>query len=77
VGRAIIVDDVKLKRKIWQPGHDRSNAGGPDNPATVFAKLMTDRIELCSALHNVLPEPEGYSAAVLVRSAEEWRYSAT
>jgi general stress protein 26 len=77
VGRATIVEDVELKRMIWQPGYDRWNPGGPDNPATVFARLVTDRIELWSAVHGVLPEPEGYSASVLLRDGQGWRSSAT
>jgi general stress protein 26 len=77
VGSATIVEDLELKRKIWQPAHDRWNEGGPDNPATVFAKLVTNRIELWSAVHGVLPEPKGYSAAVLLRDGQAWRYSAT
>src|SRR3954452_15923737 len=32
MGCATIAEDVELKRKIWQPGHDRWNKGGPDNP---------------------------------------------
>jgi general stress protein 26 len=77
VGRATIVEDVDLKRMIWQPGYYRWNPGGPDDPATVFARLVTDRIELWSAVHGVLPEPKGYSASVLLRDGEGWRSSAT
>jgi general stress protein 26 len=76
-GCASIAEDVQLKRKIWQPGHDRWNEGGPDNPATVFARLVTDRIEIWSAVHDVLPEPQGYSAAVLLRDGNGWRAAAT
>ena len=77
VGRATIVEDRELKRAIWKPGHDRWNAGGPDNPETVFARLVPDRIELWSAVHGVLPEPQGYSAALLLRDDGGWRYSAS
>jgi len=77
MGRASIAEDVELKRKIWQPAHERWNEGGPDNPATVFARLVTDRIELWSAVHDVLPEPQGYSAAVLLRDGNGWRAAAT
>lgn len=35
------------------------------------------RIELWSAAEGVMPEPEGYSAAVLVRAGEGWRVEAT
>jgi general stress protein 26 len=77
VGRAQVVEDVELKRSIWQPGHDRWNPGGPEDPATVFARLVPDRIELWSAVHDVMPEPQGYSAAILLREAGGWRYATT
>ena len=77
VGRAEIVEDIELKRSIWTPAHDRWNRGGPDNPDTVFARLTTERIELWSAVHDVLPEPEGYSAALLLRDGDGWRYAAS
>ena len=77
VGRAAIVEDVELKRSIWTQAHYRWNPGGPDDPATVFARLATERIELWSAAHDVMPEPEGYSAAMLLRADEGWRYAAS
>jgi general stress protein 26 len=77
VGRAEIVEDVELKRAIWTPAHNRWNPGGPEDPATVFARLTTERIELWSAVHGVLPEPQGYSAALLERDGAGWRYSTT
>lgn len=76
-GRAEIVEDVELKRSIWTPGHYRWNPKGPDDPDTVFMRLFTERIELWSAVHGVMPPPEGYSAAVLLRDGQGWRYSAT
>ena len=77
IGRAEIVEDVELKRSIWKPGHYRWNPRGPDDPDTIFVRLVTDRIELWSAVHDVLPPPEGYSAAVLLREGGHWRYAAT
>jgi general stress protein 26 len=77
IGRAEIVEDRELKRAIWQPGHDRWNPGGPEDPATVFARLVPDRIELWSAVHDVIPEPHGYSAAVLLRNGSGWSYAET
>ena len=76
-GSASVTEDRELKRAIWKPGHERWNPGGPDDPATVFARLVPDRIELWSAVHGVLPEPQGYSAAVLLRDQGGWRYSTT
>ena len=77
LGRASIIDDVELKRSRWTPDADRWNPVGPDDPAVVYARLETQRIELWSAVRNVMPEPRGYSAAVLVRDGAGWRYSAT
>ena len=77
VGAAEIVEDVELKRSIWTPAHYRWNPDGPDDPATLFIRLKTERIELWSAVHDVLPPPEGYSAALLLREGDGWRYSAS
>lgn len=77
VGRAEIVEDLELKRSIWTPAHYRWNPEGPDHPDTVFMRLVTERIELWSAVHGVMPPPEGYSAAVLVRDGDSWLQSAT
>jgi len=77
VGRASVVEDVELKRAIWTPAYDRWNPGGPEDPATVFARLAPERIELWSAVHGVMPEPQGYSAALLLREGDRWRVSAT
>lgn len=77
VGRATVVEDLELKRSIWKPAHDRWNPGGPEDPATVFARLYPDRIEIWSAVHGVLPEPQGYSAALLLRDGEGWCASAS
>jgi hypothetical protein len=38
---------------------------------------VTERIELWSAAHKVMPEPMGYSAAVLIRDGKCWRVSQT
>ena len=77
VGHASIEDDRALKRATWSPAHARWNPGGPEDPDTVYARLRPYRIELWSAVHGVTPEPEGYSAAVLVRDGDGWRYAAT
>ena len=77
IGPARIVDDVDFKRSVWTEAHYRWNPGGPEDPATVYLRLMTERIELWSAVHGVTPEPLGYSAAILSREGEGWRVSAT
>lgn len=40
----------------------------------VIVKLITDRIELWSSGRDVMPEPKGLSAAVLVRDGSGWQY---
>jgi general stress protein 26 len=76
-GAAEIVEDLELKRRTWTEAHNRWNLTGPEDPATVYARLRPDRIELWSASHGVMPEPTGYSAAALIRGAGSWRYSET
>jgi general stress protein 26 len=76
-GPAEIVEDRELKGAIWSPAADRWNPGGPEDPATVFMRLTTERIELFSVAGGVTPEPEGYSAGVLVRDGGGWRYETT
>jgi general stress protein 26 len=77
VGRASIVEDRALKRATWTPAHARWNPNGPDDPDTVYARLVTERIEIWSAVHDVMPEPQGYSAALLLRDGDGWRYAAS
>lgn len=77
IGEALIVDDLELKRSRWTPAADRWNPGGPEDPAVVFVRLHTQRMELWCATKGVMPEPAGYSAAVLVRDGVGWRDSVT
>ena len=77
VGRPVIDDDVALKRRIWGPASARWHPGGPEDPSVVVVKLIVDRIELWNAARDVMPEPKGLSAAVLVREGAGWRYDAT
>lgn len=77
LGPAEIVEDRALKRAIWSPAANRFNPTGPEDPATVFMRLRTKRIELFSVAGGVTPEPLGYSAGVLVRDGEDWRYETT
>jgi general stress protein 26 len=77
IGRPVITDDVALKRAAWGPAADRWHPGGPEDPNVVIVKLLTERIELWSFGRDVMPEPKGLSAAVLVRDPPGWRYYAT
>jgi general stress protein 26 len=76
-GRPVIIDDVALKRSVWNPNADRWHRGGPDDPNVVIVRLITDRIEIWSSGRDVMPEPKGFSAAVLERDGLGWRYSTT
>jgi general stress protein 26 len=76
-GRPVITDDVALKRAAWSPDSDKWHRGGPEDPNVVIVRLVTDRIELWSSGRDVMPEPKGLSAAVLVHDGAGWRYSAT
>jgi|GEM_PF-6537435 len=84
VGTVEVIDDIELKRSRWAaltPGERelaiRWNPEGPDNPDLLYIRLITDRIELWSAAGFVMPEPRGYSAALLsrVRPGGAWQYS--
>ena len=77
IGAATIVEDRELKRATWTPAHNRWNPLGPEDPNTVYVRLVTESIELWSAAHAVTPEPQGYSAAMLRRQGERWVASAT
>ena len=77
LGTVNIIDDVELKRSRSSAWADRWYPGGPDDPNVVIFRLITERIELWSAARDVVPEPRGLSAAVLVRDGADWRYSAT
>jgi len=76
-GRPVIIDDVALKRSVWNPNADRWHRGGPDDPNVVIVRLITDLIEIWSSGRDVMPEPKGFSAAVLERDGLGWRYSTT
>ena len=78
VGRATIIDDVAVKQAIWQPHSLRWHPGGPTDPNVVLIDFFTDRIELWSSPHGVIPDPtKGLWAAALTRQAEGWRYHLT
>ena len=86
VGSAVVEDDIELKRTRWAaltPEQKelamRWNPNGPDDPGWLYIRLVTNRIELWSAARSVMPEPVGYSAAILTRtdSSHDWVYSAS
>lgn len=76
-GQPLVIDDVAAKRAVWGPASDRWHPEGPEDPNVVIVKLLTDRIEVWSAAHNVMPPPKGFNAAVLIRDGSGWRYSET
>ena len=78
VGRATIIDDVAVKQGIWQPHSFRWHPGGPTDPNVVLIDFATDRIELWSSPHGIIPDPtKGLWAAALTRQPEGWRYHLT
>lgn len=77
IGRAVTVDDVEAKRAVWRPETYRWHPGGPEDPNNVLVRSTTDRIEIYSGARDVAPEPRGFSAAALVRTASGWRRDVT
>lgn len=77
VGQAVVIGDSDVKRAIWRPDMYRFHPGGPDDPNNVIVRFTTDRIELYSGARDVAPEPRGFSAAVLARTASGWGQDAT
>ena len=77
LGRAAVNADVMAKRAIWRPETYRWHPGGPEDPNNVLVRFTADRIELYSGARDVAPEPRGFSAAVLVRTASGWRQEAS
>ncbi len=77
VGRAAVIGDVEAKRAVWRPETYRFHPGGPEDPNNVLVRFATDRIEMYSGARGVAPEPQGFSAAVLVRTASGWRQEAS
>jgi general stress protein 26 len=67
-----------IGRAIWQPSSFRWYPGGPNDPNVVLIDFVTDRIELWSSHHGVLPDPaKGLWAAALTRESSGWRCHAT
>jgi general stress protein 26 len=78
IGRAVINDDVATKTANWRPESHRWHPGGPADPNVVYIDFTTERIELWSSAHAVVPDPKvGLWAAVLVREASGWRLRTT
>ncbi len=80
----MVEDDIELKRSRWAALNPeerevaaRWNPRGPEDPDWLYIRLITNRIELWNAARNVMPEPKGYSAAILRRTsvADAWVYS--
>jgi general stress protein 26 len=53
VGRARIVDDVEVKKAVWNPASYKWHPGGPTDPNVVLIDFIADRIELWSSMHGV------------------------
>ena len=77
IGGAVTIGDAESKRAVWRPETYRWHPGGPEDPNNVLVRFTTDRIEMYSGARDVAPEPRGFSAAVLVRTASGWRQEAS
>lgn len=74
VGHAKIVDDIEVKKAIWNPASYKWHPGGPTDPNVVLVDFIADRIELWSSAHGVTPDPtKGLWAAALSRERDGWR----
>jgi general stress protein 26 len=74
VGRARIIDDVAVKKAIWNPASYKWHPGGPTDPNVVLIDFIADRIELWSSTHAVTPDPtKGLWAAAVSRERDGWR----
>lgn len=78
IGRAVINNDIAAKTADWRPETNKWHPGGPSDPNVVYIDFTTERIELWSSLHGVVPDPAiGMWAAVLTRDASGWRQDTT
>jgi general stress protein 26 len=78
VGRATIIDDIEYKNARWQPASFRWHPGGPNDPNVVVIDFVTDRIELWSSQHGLIPDrTKGLWAAALTREPSGWRCHST
>jgi general stress protein 26 len=74
VGRAKIVDNVEVKKAIWNPASYKWHPGGPTDLNVVLIDFVADRIELWSSMRGVTPDPtKGLWAAALSRERDGWR----
>lgn len=73
-GQAAVNDDTAFKRKVWSNEFAKWFPGGPEDPGVVIVTFQTERIELWSAHHDVMP---GSGSARLDRQGGAWVYSTT
>ena len=72
LGTASIEDDLALRRKYWRRRFVQFWPDGPEADDYVLIRFVPSRIELMNVAQEVVPEPYGLRAAVLVRRAREW-----
>jgi general stress protein 26 len=78
VGRAKVVDDVEVKKAIWNPASFKWHPGGPTDPNVVLIDFVAYRIEIWSSAHGLTSDPtKGLWAAALSRERDGWRLHLT
>lgn len=63
--RAEIIEDVAIRKALWEPGLEAFFPEGPGGDDFVLVRLTPDDIELMSFTDGVHPDPYGLRAATL------------
>lgn len=71
-GTAQVLDEVELRRAVWDPGFVAFFPDGPEGDDFVVVELRADRLKLLDFSLGLAPPPYGLVPAVAVRSADGW-----
>jgi general stress protein 26 len=72
LGTATIEDDRSLRKRYWRRRFIQYWPEGHDGDDYVLIKFVPSRIELMNFSQEVVPEPHGLQAAILLREGESW-----
>lgn len=64
-GRAELVDDLDLRRALWEPGLQAFFPAGPGGDDFVLLHVVPSTVEVMSFAHGVHPDPYGLRAAAV------------